>query len=116
VEVLDLTKKTKGRGHTDSDAGETQDSPQKSIEGWVIFVTGIHEEAEQDNVEDVFDEYGKIISIKFPINLSRLENCMGYAIIEYATFEEAQSAIEKGNGQEINGLPVAVDWAFVKGK
>ena len=40
----------------------------------------------------------------------------GYAIIEYATYEEAQAAVEKGNGQQINGLPVAVDWAFLSGK
>jgi RNA-binding protein 8A len=36
----------------------------------------------------------------------------GYALIEYADFEEATNAIRDMNGQEIYEKQVRVDWAF----
>ncbi len=36
----------------------------------------------------------------------------GYALIEYESFEEADSAIKEMNGEEIYEKKVLVDWAF----
>ena len=38
----------------------------------------------------------------------------GYALLEYATMEEAKKTIESFNGTEMVGKAVKVDWAFKK--
>lgn len=39
----------------------------------------------------------------------------GYALIEFATYEEAEDAIKSMNGNKINQKPLKVDWAFKTG-
>mmetsp|Transcript_9435 Transcript_9435/g.34635 ORF Transcript_9435/g.34635 Transcript_9435/m.34635 type:complete len:160 (-) Transcript_9435:220-699(-) len=121
-------KKKKGRGFREarSDGGrpnpgafEALDAsggpgPLKSVEGWIIIVTNMHEEAGEDDVHEAFSDYGEIKNVH--LNLDRRTGFVkGYALIEYESKKEAQDAIDAMNGQEILTQKVSVGWAFSKG-
>jgi RNA-binding protein 8A len=85
----------------------------KSVDGWVVFVTGVHEEAQEDDIMDAFSEHGTVNKVQ--INVDRQTGLVkGYALVEYATQSEAQDAINNLHGSEILGKKIGVNWAFVK--
>ena len=87
--------------------------PQKSAEGWIVFVTGLHEEAQEDDIRDAFAEYGEVKSVK--LNLDRKTGMVkGYALVQYTEFTDAQDAINELHGSQLFGKTLGVDWAFVK--
>ncbi|CAN8288288.1 unnamed protein product [Cochlearia groenlandica] len=123
-------KKTKGRGFKEEKDSDRQrrlssrdfDSlgsddglgPQRSIEGWIILVSGVHEEAQEEDLTNAFGDFGEIKSLH--LNLDRRTGFVkGYALIEFEKSEEAQSAIASMNGSELLTQNVSVDWAFSNG-
>jgi len=96
----------------DGERGGQRGQPQKSIEGWVVLVTGVHEEAQEEDIHENFGDFGEISNLH--LNLDRRTGFVkGYCLIEYKEKEEAQSAIENMDGKLMLDEEVRVEWAFV---
>jgi RNA-binding protein 8A len=78
-------KKTKGRGfreEKDSDrqrrlssrdfeslGSDGRPGPQRSVEGWIILVSGVHEETQEEDITNAFGDFGEIKNLN--LNLDR---------------------------------------------
>lgn len=106
------------------------------MEGWVLVVTNIHEEALEEDVMDLFMEYGKVQDLH--LNLDRRtgfvkvcvylylarpfswfvrisDRIQGYALIQYKTQQEAENAIDAcKRGLTLLEQPLDADYAFVQ--
>jgi len=87
--------------------------PEKSINGWILFVTGLNEEVREEDVSERFGEFGSVKSVQLPRD-RRTGYCKGYSLVEYNSFTAAQDAINALHGVPFMGSTIRVNWAYVK--
>ena len=76
-------------------------------------MTGVHEEAEDEDIFEAFSEFGEVSNIH--LNPDRQTGYVkGYALIEYETAEEGEEAIREMNGKTILDKEIQVGWAFAR--
>jgi len=78
-----------------------------------VFVSGIHEEAQEDQIYDLFSDFGLVKNLH--ANLDRKSGYLkGYALIEFASLPEAQKAVNELNGSSFMGRTISVNFGFKK--
>ncbi|GBE59504.1 RNA recognition motif domain containing protein [Babesia ovata] len=75
------------------------------------MVTGVHPEAQEEDILDAFEGFGQITSVH--LNMDRRSGyAKGYALLEFVEENDARTAVEKMNGQQLLGKEVTVSWVF----
>ena len=75
-----------------------------------IYVGNISYTLTEDKLKDLFGEFGDVTSAKIIID-KMTGKSKGFAFVEMATSEGAQSAIAELNGKEIDGRQLRVSEA-----
>jgi len=70
-----------------------------------------------EDLVKIFQSYGKVRDVIIPRKGNKPSGPMsGFAFVTMKGYKNAENAIEKTNGMEIDGRTVAVDWAVEKGE
>jgi RNA-binding protein 8A len=88
--------------------------PAHSVEGWILIVTNVHPEAQEEDVRDLFADYGQLKNLRMDIN-HRTCASIGYALVEFVSKDAALAALQGLNGTVFQGQALGVSFAFVDG-
>ena len=72
-----------------------------AVEGWIVLVTGVHEEAQEDDIHEMFAEFGDIKNLH--LNLDRRtgfvkvngseRTCVRFGNIRFESFNDTRTAV-----------------------
>eukprot|EP00090_Calanus_glacialis_P040971 TRINITY_DN717_c0_g1_i5.p1 TRINITY_DN717_c0_g1~~TRINITY_DN717_c0_g1_i5.p1 ORF type:complete len:381 (+),score=141.73 TRINITY_DN717_c0_g1_i5:60-1145(+) len=82
-------------------AREESEAEANTIEGCKLFVHGVKQETDEEDIKAAFEEFGKVVDSFNPGK--------GFAFVTFSTPEEATAAAEALNGKEVCGSTVSVN-------
>lgn len=98
--------------------------PERSVEGWTVFLSGLHEETTEDAIIDFITDMlpNTNTTNTNSVNVREVKVAMdhrsgyakGYGIVECREYREARAVIEAIDGRPFLGQPVRADFAFVR--
>ncbi|TNN83119.1 Polyadenylate-binding protein 4 [Liparis tanakae] len=77
-----------------------------------VYIKNFGDEMTDDQLKELFDKYGKTLSVKVMIDPSGKSR--GFGFISYEKHEDANQAVEEMNGMDLNGKSVFVGRAQKK--
>lgn len=86
----------------------------KAVEGWIVNIFGIHEEATEEELSERLSDYGDIKNLHLNLDW-RTGHVKGYALVEYETYGNAKNCIDNISGTKFLGETLEADFAFAKG-
>lgn len=75
-----------------------------------LYVGNMSYQLEENVLEDAFNEFGKVLSVKI-ITDHATGKSKGFGFIEMETSEQAQNCVESMDGKELSGRPIRVSIA-----
>lgn len=105
-----------------------------AIEGWIVSISGIHEELTEEELSDKLSDFGEVknlhlnldwrtgyAKVRILLHTSMIPHVhmpcfQGYALVEYETYESAKSCIEHIHGSLFLNKTLKADFAFIKGE
>eukprot|EP01125_Pyxidicula_operculata_P009840 TRINITY_DN323_c0_g1_i3.p2 TRINITY_DN323_c0_g1~~TRINITY_DN323_c0_g1_i3.p2 ORF type:complete len:125 (-),score=25.60 TRINITY_DN323_c0_g1_i3:42-416(-) len=107
----DASERYSGKGSIFSRLDTHKDGPVKSVEGWIVFIRNLHEEATEEDIMDKFAAFGAVKNLQMPLD-RRTGYVKGFALVEYDEKDQAEKAIKQMNGAKFYEKELNVDWAF----
>lgn len=93
------------------DKTSEQQPTNTATEGWIIVVDNLHPEISEEDLTDFYCTYGDVQTVH--VNLDRRTGyAKGYALLQFGTKEDADSAIAETNGVDFLGHNLEVAFAF----
>ena len=80
-----------------------------------VFVGSLSYRATDDDIYACFEKYGKVLDAKV-ITDRDTGKSRGFAFVEFEKKEEAEDAIERANGEEIQGREITCSEAKARGE
>ena len=79
-------------------------------EGAKLFIGGLSWDTTDQSLQDAFAQYGEVTSVRVVVD-KNTGRSKGFGFVEYATRDAAQEAVDKMNGQELDGRQIRADFA-----
>jgi RNA recognition motif-containing protein len=86
--------------------------PERSVQGYVLFLRNVHPELKEDDLKDLLLDYGRPIDIKLPLD-NRTGYLKGYGLVEFREKDVAERVKTAFNGYSFMGKKLAVDFGFI---
>jgi cold-inducible RNA-binding protein len=87
---------------------------QASVQGNKLYVGGIPYRSTEDDLKQAFGEAGNVVSVSI-ISDRMTGRSRGFGFVEMASEAEAQAAIDRWDGKEMDGRTLSVSFARPQG-